>query len=111
MLFILGQYYRVMKKKFNIDFLEVVISKTDYISLVMKSGMVSKKERAIYKNLELLEKKKLVQYKNKMLRLTPKGNRIFNEINKEIQPFIDVVETIENKRVIEYTKKPQTIFK
>src|SRR3989344_3835046 len=73
MLFTLGEYYKTANKKVKINSMQVVIPKTDFIRLVQEAGIAEKQPRAIYKNLEILEKKKIIIYKNKALMFTERG--------------------------------------
>jgi len=88
-LYSLGECYRKLNKKFEDTPLEVSISKIGFIEVLLKSGLTSKKERALYKNLESLEKNKLVSYDNKNLFFTLKGYKLFSKINKDLGPYMD----------------------
>lgn len=111
MLYSLGKWFEEANKKIKNKQLQVSISKVLFIDMVKKSGIASKQTRALYKNLESLEKKKLVTYQNKELSLTAKGNRLFKEIKKDLLPYITVYRKIKQKSAISYTRKIQTIFK
>lgn len=86
------------------------VSKQDFIKLVMNSHIVTKKQRALYKNLERLEKDRFVKYKNKSLSLTVRGMNFFKKINKEITSYIKVHKTLNRKGLFKYTDKIQTKF-
>ena len=62
--------------------LEVSISKSLFIGVVKKAHLAEKKERALYKNMETLEEKKLIKYDNKQLSLTKKGKDLYKKIKK-----------------------------
>ena len=110
MLFNLGQYYREINRQHKVPFLKVTVSKVEFIELVQTSGFVSKQARAIYKNLEDLEKNKLIEYEHHMLKFTEKGKKEFEKINKEIQPYLDIVEKIKEKKILKSKKAGQMIF-
>jgi len=52
-----------------------------------------------------------VDYKNKELELTKRGKRLYEEINDNIKPYINVFKKLREKSPISYTRKVQTIFK
>ncbi len=89
-LYSLGQCYQNLNKPYEGKPLKVRISKIAFIELIKQADFVQKKERALYKNLELLEKRKLIEYVDKKIRLTPKGNRFFNKIEKEVKPWVKI---------------------
>ena len=65
-------------------------SKIAFIEHLLHSGNISKQERALYKNLETLENKKLILYENRMIIFTEFGLKELEKISKEIQQFIDL---------------------
>ena len=85
-LYSLGQCYRQLNRRFDNAPLEVAISKVVFIETLLRA--MEKKERALYRNLELLQKKKLISYTNKELRFTERGYKHFLNIQKKIEPFI-----------------------
>ena len=88
-LYSLGQCYRQLNKRFEDKPLEISISKVGFIELLLASKLVGKKKRAIYKNLELLEKKKLVSYDKKQLCFTRRGYKLYNKISASVEPYIE----------------------
>src|SRR3989338_6524324 len=68
------------------------------------------KEKAIYKNLEFLEQKKIVSYKNKSLALSQRGNKLFENLNKEVSPFLNLTETFNSQNILNFTKKARTVL-
>ena len=110
-LFALGKWFEEANKKIKHKPLKVSISKRIFIDLVKTAKIAQKQERALYKNLEILEKKKLVEYKNKELDLTKRGKKLYEEINKGVLPYLNVFKKLKDKSPISYTKKVQTIFK
>jgi hypothetical protein len=107
-LFILGEYYRCINKKFKTPFLKVSLSKTEYIDVVRRSGVVSKQARAVYKNLEDLEKDRLIIYDHHMLKFTAKGKREYEGIRKEIDSYNAAAGRLEEKA--RSLKKGQMVF-
>ena len=110
-LFTLGKWFEEANKKIKEKALQVSISKKNFIDLVKKAQFAEKQERALYKNLEILEKKKLIEYKNKELKLSKKGKKLYEDINKRINTFLNVFIKLKEKNPISYTKKIQTIFR
>jgi len=110
MLYTLGRWYVEANKKLKKRSLMVKVSKSDFITLVMNSGIVKKKQRALYKNLERLEKDKFISYKNKSLVLTERGVDFFKKINKEINSYLKVHKTLNKKNIFKYSNKVQTKF-
>ncbi len=109
-LFSLGFWYKEANKKLEYKNLTVSISKALFIDIVKKAGIVEKQPRALYKNLELLEKNKLIKYENKSLSLTEKGDKIFNKIYEEHKPYINVIKLVTERDPLAYSKKLQTRF-
>lgn len=110
-LFTLGKWFEEANKKIKHQPLKVSISKVSFIDLVKTANFAKKQERALYKNLEILEKKKLIEYQNKELELTKRGKILYDDINKRLSPFFNVFQKLKEKDPISYTKKLQTIFK
>ena len=111
MLYSLGKWFEEANEKIKEKPLKVSIAKVNFIELVLNSGIAEKQDRALYKNLEVLEKKKLIIYENKELELTKKGEKLYEEIKKEIAPYISVNKKLEKKNPNSYTRKVQTVFK
>ena len=111
MLYTLGKWFKEANKRVKGKHLKVSISKVHFIEVIKGSGVAQKQIRALYKNLEALEKKKLVVYNNKELEITNKGQKLFEEIKKELLPYIVVYKKLKGKSPISYTRKIQTVFK
>ncbi|MBI4152988.1 hypothetical protein HY497_00560 [Candidatus Woesearchaeota archaeon] len=88
MLYTLGQCYQQLNQRFHDAPLEVSISKVGFIEALLLSGLVGKKERAIYKNLEVLEKQKLISYEDRQLRFTARGYKAFSTVQRTVEPYI-----------------------
>ena len=57
-LYALGQCYQKLNQPYQDKPLTVFVSKIAFIELLQKAEFIKKQPRALYKNLELLEKKK-----------------------------------------------------
>lgn len=109
-LFALGTCYAECSKKFADKPLAVSMNKVDFIEITRKAKITSKKERALYKNLEALETLKLITYDNKSLALTPKGQKIFERVHADLEPYMNVKGVLSSD-VLKYTTRAQTILK
>lgn len=107
-LFYLGECLERLNKKFNNQPLKVSISKTAFIDIMLHSPLVDKQTRALYKNLEKLEKNKFTSYKNKELSFSKKGLNFYKKIKKEAEHYLKVQQFF--NKDIETNKKIQTIF-
>ncbi len=108
-LFSLGQFYQSINQPLEQTPLKLETSKITFIELLLQSGLITKQERALYKNLETLESKKLIEYETRMIKFTDTGLKILQKINKEIKQFAGVESYFrENKKT---TRKLQTIIK
>jgi hypothetical protein len=110
-LFTLGTCYAECSKRFAGKPLAVSMNKVAFIELARKAQITSKKERALYKNLEALEALRLITYENKNLALTPKGNKLFERIRTELDPYINVKGVLTSDDALKYTTRAQTILK
>jgi hypothetical protein len=90
MLYSLGQYYRSLNQPLREAPVKLRTSKIAFIEILEESQVITKQERAIYKNLEQLQKKQLIQYENRMIQFTSKGVSILQRINVEIRQFVEV---------------------
>jgi hypothetical protein len=107
----LGAWFEEANRRIEDKPLQVSISKKTFIELVMNAGIAKKQERALYKNLEELEKKKAISYINKSLALTPKGEKLYAKIKQDMAPYMNVLEKLVTQSPTSYTKKVQTVFK
>ncbi|MEK6900304.1 MAG: hypothetical protein AABX05_04220, partial [Nanoarchaeota archaeon] len=87
MLFALGQFYHSLNQPLVEKPLQIRTSKIAFIEHLRESSIVSKQERALYKNLETLEQKRLISYDHKIIRFTESGLKECEKINKEIEQF------------------------
>lgn len=89
-LYSLGQFYQKLNQPLQEKPVRLRTSKIAFIELIMASEAITKQERALYKNLEALEGKRLIAYDKRVIRFTEKGLRILERINKEIGQFTGV---------------------
>ena len=109
-LYSLGRWFEEANEGVN-EPLQVSISKVLFIEILLKAGIAKKQERALYRNLEMLEQRKLVAYTNKELTLTKKGEKLFLSIKNELEPYFSVDRKLKEKSPTSYTRKVQTVFK
>ena len=109
-IFALGIYLEAIKKKVSSD-LDVSIQKSVFIDFVIKTKLFEKKERAIYKNLETLENKRLLSYPNKRIILTERGAKAYEKVLEEARPYLTVYDTLRQTNIAKETKRIQTFFK
>lgn len=110
-LFVLGKSYERINQKYREQPIEISISKIAFIELAKSAKLTEKRIRSLYKNLESLEKNKLIDYRNKSLHLTEKGADIYKKINSHLTPFLDVLQIINSSDMLKYTNKTRTILK
>ena len=100
-LYSLGQFYRRLNQPLTDKHLKLRTSKIAFIEVLLSSKIITKQPRTVYKNLENLEKKKLISYDKRMIKFTALGLNILEKINLEIKQFVDVKEHFRK------TKKPK----
>lgn len=110
-LFLLGLCQEAYQKKLEDKPLNVSLSKIAFIELAIKAGLVEKKESALYKNLEMLEKNKCLRYFNKNLELTDKGKKKFEELRGELSPYLSACFTVSPESVSKFSTKARTVFR
>jgi len=110
-LFSLGTCYAEFSKRFTGKPLAVSMNKVAFIELARKANITSKKERALYKNLETLEDLKLVSYDNKNLALTQKGQKVFERVRMDLEPYINIRGVLTTDDILKFTTRAQTILK
>lgn len=108
-LYSLGEFYSSINQPLEQKPLKLETSKITFIELLLSSGIVTKQERALYKNLENLESKKLIGYENKMIKFTALGLKILEKINIELKQFVDVKEYF--KEAKKTGRKLQTVIR
>lgn len=96
-LYALVRYLRKLNKRFEDKPLEASVSKIYFIRMVKDLRIAEKSVRSLYKNLEILEKKKFIKYDKKTLRLTEKGLKIARKKEDELLPFIKLIVSLEKR--------------
>lgn len=89
-LYSLGEFYASLNQPLEKTPLQVRTSKIAFIELLLESGIITTKVRALYKNLESLEKKKLITYQNRMILFTNSGLKELKRLQKELQKFMQI---------------------
>ena len=108
-LYSLMEYLKKLNKRFKDKPLKASVSKIDFIRLLQNLKIVEKSQRGLYKNLEILEKRKLIRYENKFLKLTQRGLKVVQEKENELNPYIRLLVDLEKTDI--KTSKAQTYFK
>src|SRR3989338_9021996 len=90
MLYALSEFYHRLNQPLEKTPLEINTSKIIFIELLLQTQTILKKERAIYKNLEALERKKLISYEHKIIKFTDQGILQLKKIQRELQPFMEI---------------------
>lgn len=108
-LFTLGSWYLEASRKLS-GTVEIVISKATFIDLLMRANLAGKQARAVYKNLEDLEKQRLISYKNHNLALTKKGHKLFIKLYEELRPYVNVIHALKQKDPLSYSRRVQTVL-
>src|SRR3989338_4801352 len=103
-LFSLGKCYEEFNRRFKEAPVQIEMSKSHFIELARAAGMVQKKARALYKNLEDLEAKKLLSYANTSLKLTYKGEKHYQRLLAKVEPYVAVSLLLKLENVLKYTK-------
>jgi hypothetical protein len=110
-LFALGTCYAEFSRRFAGKPLAVSMNKIAFIELARKANITSKKERALYKNLEALEDLKLVSYDNKNLALTARGQKVFERVRMNLEPYINVKGVLTSDDILKFSTRAQTILR
>jgi hypothetical protein len=110
MLFTLGQFFRETDRKFAESPLLVSVSKAEFIDIIRGMSAVSKKERAVYKNLEELQKARYIVYDERSLSFSKKGYAEYERIREELEQLNAIASKIESKKIV-FKRKIQTKLK
>jgi len=108
MLFTLGSWYAEAAKQLQGRPLDLAIPKGVYIKALIAAGIAGKTDRALYKNLEYLQSKRLISYDNKCLALTARGDRQFQAVSKDVAPYLDVLAVLKRHNPLSQAKAVQT---
>ena len=107
-LFSLSQFYSSINQQLVTKPLRLETSKITFIELLLQSKFITKQKRALYKNLEILEDKKLIEYDNRMIKSTDSGLKMFQKIDREINQFVDIKDYF--KEIKKTKRKLQTVI-
>ncbi len=107
-LFSLSQFYSSINQQLVTKPLRLETSKITFIELILQSKIITKQERALYKNLESLEDKKLIEYDNRMIKFTDSGLKMVQKIDREINQFADIKNYF--KEIKKTKRKLQTVI-
>ncbi len=110
LLYALGLCQERANKEFEGRPLRVVFSKIAFIELCLEAGISSIKERAIYKNLEMFEEKKLLTYTQKSVSLTERGTKAFESLRAVIDPYVTIAETFQNTEAFKSATKARAVL-
>jgi len=110
MLFIVGQFLHETSRRFSKSMLKVTVMKAEFIDSIRSLGIVSKQGRAIYRNLETLQKGKYILYDKNSLKITKKGCKEYEKIITKIDHF-QTIERILHTKKIKFKRKLQTQLK
>ena len=106
-LYSLSCCYKSINQPLSSKPLQLKTSKITFIELLL--GVIGKKERAIYKDLENLEQKKLIEYDQRMIQFTENGLREVHKIDTEITQFLNINSYFQNLE--KPRRKLQTVMK
>ncbi|MBD3249217.1 hypothetical protein GF336_04175 [Candidatus Woesearchaeota archaeon] len=109
-LYALKTYLKKLNRKFEDKPLEASVSKIDFIRLLQSLKIIDKSQRGLYKNLEILEKKKFIRYETQFLKLTDKGLKMTQQKEKDLFPYLKLIVNLEKEK-IKAIKSSQTYFK
>ncbi len=109
-LYALGQFYNSLNQPLIEKPVRIRTSKIAFIELLLQSKLVHKQERALYKNLEMLEKKRLIAYNNRMITFTDRGLRQFDKVQKEVRLFVEAERSFQNIKNMKSTRRLQTVM-
>lgn len=100
-LYSLGQFYRRLNQPLKEKPVKIRTKKITFIEMLIDSNILTKQERALYKNIETLENKKLINYDAKKVRFTEQGLKILDKIDQEIEQFVEI------KKYFKEAKRPK----
>ena len=110
MLFVLGQFFNKTNRRFSKLYLDVSVSKAEFIDVIKGMNAASKTERALYRNLETLQKEKYLVYNDRKLQMTKKGFAEYDKTCSELERLKMLSYTIEKEK-IKFKRKTQTRLK
>ena len=106
-LYSLSCFYKSINQPLISKPLQLTTSKITFIELLL--GVIGKKERAIYKDLECLEQKKMIEYDQRMIQFTELGLREVEKIDREIGLYVSIEKHFQNAE--KPKRKLQTVMR
>ncbi len=97
-LYALGHFYTSLNQPLVEKPVHVQTSKIAFIEHLLAAKKISKQERALYKNLEMLQDKRLISYENRMIMFTESGLKELEKINTEIDHFTALEKYFEQEK-------------
>lgn len=107
-LYALGQFYNSLNQPLKEKPVKLKTSKITFIELLEQSQIFRKQQRALYKNLETLERKKLIEYENRMIQFTNAGLKELKKITLNVYQFQTIEKFFQETR--KSKRKLQTII-
>ena len=92
----LGHFYQFLNQPLIETPVKLQTSKITFIEHLQKSQIVSKQERALYQNLEMLEKRKLIEYDHHMIKFTELGLKELQKFENEIKQCNNIEKYFQN---------------
>ena len=86
----LSRFYEQLNQPLIDTPLKLQTSKVAFIELLLISEIITKQRRALYKNLETLEDKKLINYQKKMIKFTELGLKELKKVKNEIIQYFKI---------------------
>jgi hypothetical protein len=108
-LYSLSRFYAQLNQPLQNTPVKLETSKIVFIELLLISQIITKQRRALYKNLESLENKSLIDYTNKMIKFTPTGIKEFKKIEKEYNQYFNINQYFTQAK--KPNKKLQTVIR
>ncbi len=111
MLFTLGRWFEAAERHLSGKPLEIAVSKSTYIDFLLRINLAGKQRRALYKNLQVLERRKWIRYEHRELLLTPQGLKVYQTQNDSLSPYLNIISSLTEHQVAKNTKRLQTILR
>jgi hypothetical protein len=110
MLFVLGEFFKKTDKQFSAAHLEVSVSKAEFIDVIKGVKVVSKQNRALYRNLESLQKSRYIVYNDRELSFSKKGYAEYDKIRTELMRLKQIEANMATQR-LQFKRKIQARLK
>ncbi len=107
-LYALGRFYESLNQPLIEKPVKVHTSKITFIELLKRSPQITKQPRTIYKNLETLQKNKLITYDHHLITLTKTGLSELKKIKQELDQIQSINEFFQHTQKTK--RKLQTVI-